>query len=173
VVASISFGSELVAFIIGAGTVSVGHLIAHRFATQRERRSEIVGVLDRTIQAYVAADRAISQFISHVGTGADLDVILASADGVSDREVEMRAARFALDIRLEEQSELGGLFLAAQGKFTESYLSLGDAITRRGRGERVEGPHVVEDASRLHHEYRENFDRAMDLTRELLAAGRL
>jgi hypothetical protein len=171
---AVTFGGQLLAFLIGAATVALGQVVAHRYSLRRERRAEFVDVLDRTIRSYVAGDSALSHLIAAVGTGLGPEVAQIAADRVTQQEIEIRAARFSLVMRLRADHPLPEAFEVARRAFTDTYVALGPAIMNQVHpdpAQRAGGPSSVEDANAYLEEFRGALSEAVGQARTALLHG--
>ncbi len=150
-------------FLLGAATLAFGQWITHRYALKRERRSEMTATLDRTIEGFVAADKALAFLIREVDFGKPEKVVQAAADEVSVHEVTMRASLFSLRVRVSIGHPIEEAFKEAESLFIKSWMALGPAIASRGKRK-----DSIEAARTLYGEFRSQFDEALDMCRAAL-----
>lgn len=142
---------------------------AHRLALARERRAEVTRVVDRAIEAYAGADRALAFLASRVGTRRPPEEVQAAAELVTDREVAIRAAGFSLSLRLHRGHPLEYAFGLAHGAFTQTYLALGPAIQDLAQGQWSEQAETaVRDAQDAHQEFRDSVGIAIGTARSVV-----
>ncbi len=163
-----AFGSELAAFVVGAGTVTVGNVISHRYTLKRDRNRDIVEVLDRAIEAFTAADHAVGQFLARVGTGWPPPELQLAADRVAAQEVQLRAATTSLALRMGDDHPLAVAFKGARDQFGPIYLLAGPALQAGATG-----PEALADSFAQTEVYRDSLDSALAEASEALRSGSL
>lgn len=124
----------VVAFALGIIATTLGQWLAHKLTTSRERRSDLMATLDKTIASVVAGEHAVQQFIANVGTGKPQPIVQASADAVSAVQIEMRAAMTSLAVRLGTSDDVVEAFREAEAHFVAAFQATGPALVNQEQG---------------------------------------
>lgn len=123
--------SQVLAFLVGGGVALVAQVMLHNFTARRERRADLVRVLDDVVSAFASGERALDDLTDAVEQeAAEFPTMFAAwpppvlNDALRDAEhvrVEMRSALFAVRLRAPHSMVFDAL-RSAHGEWELGFL---------------------------------------------------
>jgi hypothetical protein len=166
--------SEVITFIVGLAGVVSGGALTHAYTLRRERRTEFTHALDRVVQSFTAADRALSHLITVTEARQGQTVGVEAAERVTECEIEMRGAHRSMCLRLKRGHPLETAFAEVHGAFTAGYTCLTAAFVANVRGNKwgAEADAAVAAAHEGRAHFEDQFAVALDVARDTVGAVR-